>query len=377
MTQQIINVGLVANDGTGEALRDAFVAVNDNFSEVYAAGPVGSNVRIANNTITTTVVNQDLVLRPNGIGNIQANATILPGIDAVYDIGRANRRFDSIHAAYFYGNGAGLSGVVTTGLANGTTSLSTYQNGNIAFTISGVSNVAVFSSTELVLNGNVSANYFVGNGQFLTGIDTISSGNSNVSIPEPSGNVTISVDGVANVVTVTSNSLQVNGNVVADNFVGNISGNLTISGANSGVVFNDAGVANAVAGFTFDKSANNLSVAGNVSAANLFGNGVAILGVLADRGGDTNNWDALTEMGVYTVNRTSWAGVQGAPLDSQVYVGLLEVKNSTANAIEQIFYPGQVTSDVKMQWNRARWAGTWTSWVKMVNAGQIITGGDF
>lgn len=377
MTQQIINVGLVANDGTGEALRDAFVAVNDNFSEVYAAGPVGSNVRIANNTITTTVVNQDLVLRPNGIGNIQANATILPGIDAVYDIGRANRRFDSIHAAYFYGNGAGLSGVVTTGLANGTTSLSTYQDGNIAFTISGVSNVAVFSSTELVLNGNVSANYFVGNGQFLTGIDTISSGNSNVSIPEPSGNVTISVDGVANVVTVTSNSLQVNGNVVADNFVGNISGNLTISGANSGVVFNDAGVANAVAGFTFDKSANNLSVAGNVSAANLFGNGVAILGVLADRGGDTNNWDALTEMGVYTVNRTSWAGVQGAPLDSQVYVGLLEVKNSTANAIEQIFYPGQVTSDVKMQWNRARWAGTWTSWVKMVNAGQIITGGDF
>lgn len=377
MTQQIINVGLVANDGTGEALRDAFVAVNDNFSEVYAAGPVGSNVRIANNTITTTVVNQDLVLRPNGIGNIQANATILPGIDAVYDIGRANRRFDSIHAAYFYGNGAGLSGVVSTGLANGTTSLSTYQNGNIAFTISGVSNVAVFSSTELVLNGNVSANYFVGNGQFLTGIDTISSGNSNVSIPGPDGNVTISVDGVANVVTVTSNSLQVNGNVVADNFVGNISGNLAISGANSGVVFNDAGVANAVAGFTFDKSANNLSVAGNVSAANLFGNGVAILGVLADRGGDTNNWDALTEMGVYTVNRTSWSGVQGAPLDSQVYVGLLEVKNSTANAIEQIFYPGQVTSDVKMQWNRARWAGTWTSWVKMVNAGQIITGGDF
>lgn len=377
MTQQIINVGLVANDGTGEALRDAFVAVNDNFSEVYAAGPVGSNVRIANNTITTTVVNQDLVLRPNGIGNIQANATILPGIDAVYDIGRANRRFDSIHAAYFYGNGAGLSGVTTTGLANGTTSLATYQNGNIAFNISGISNVAVFSSTELVLNGNVLANYFVGNGQFLTGIDSISSGNSNVSIPGPDSNVTISVGGVANVVTVTSNSVQVNGNVVADNFVGNISGNLAINGANSGVVFNDAGVANAVAGFTFDKSANNLSVAGNVSAANLLGNGVAILGVLADRGGDTNNWDTLTEMGVYTVNRTSWSGVQGAPLDSQVYVGLLEVKNSTANAIEQIFYPGQVTSDVKMQWNRARWAGTWTSWVKMVNAGQIITGGDF
>ena len=48
MTQQIIDIGAAANDGTGEPLRNAFEAVNSNFTEIYTAGPVGSNVRIAN-----------------------------------------------------------------------------------------------------------------------------------------------------------------------------------------------------------------------------------------------------------------------------------------------------------------------------------------
>ena len=53
MAQQIINTGANANDGTGEPLREAFTAVNDNFTEIYTAGPVGTDVRIVGNTITT------------------------------------------------------------------------------------------------------------------------------------------------------------------------------------------------------------------------------------------------------------------------------------------------------------------------------------
>jgi valyl-tRNA synthetase len=83
-------------------------------------------------------------------------------------------------------------------------------------------------------------------------------------------------------------------------------------------------------------------------------------------------------MGIYTVNRTSWSGTVGTPLDSQVYVGMLEVKNSTNTAIEQIFYPGTVESgDVKIQWNRSNWANTWTQWIKIVNDYQIVYAGDF
>lgn len=34
MTYSLVNVGVIANDGNGDPLRDAFIIVNDNFSEV-------------------------------------------------------------------------------------------------------------------------------------------------------------------------------------------------------------------------------------------------------------------------------------------------------------------------------------------------------
>lgn len=37
MTQQTINVGVEADDGTGDPLRSAFIKVNDNFTELYAS----------------------------------------------------------------------------------------------------------------------------------------------------------------------------------------------------------------------------------------------------------------------------------------------------------------------------------------------------
>jgi hypothetical protein len=35
MTQQTINLGTVANDGTGDPLRTAFLKINANFTDVY------------------------------------------------------------------------------------------------------------------------------------------------------------------------------------------------------------------------------------------------------------------------------------------------------------------------------------------------------
>ena len=113
--QQIINVGEVANDGTGESLRDAFNAVNNNFANVWAAGPVDSQVVISNNRVSTNETNLDLILAGNGVGNVTVASTTVPSIDAVYDLGRANRRFDEVHAVYYYGNGAYLTGITGNG----------------------------------------------------------------------------------------------------------------------------------------------------------------------------------------------------------------------------------------------------------------------
>jgi len=42
MPQEIINVGAAPNDGTGDTLRDSFIKCNDNFTELYSSGGLGT-----------------------------------------------------------------------------------------------------------------------------------------------------------------------------------------------------------------------------------------------------------------------------------------------------------------------------------------------
>jgi hypothetical protein len=71
-------------------------------------------------------------------------------------------------------------------------------------------------------DGNLSANYFIGNGAFLTGIDTslISNGTSNVKVYN-NGNVAISVAGTTNVAVVTSSAFNLAGNLTANSLAAN------------------------------------------------------------------------------------------------------------------------------------------------------------
>lgn len=239
----------------------------------------------------------------------------------------------NISGSYFLGNGSQLTGLTIGKLANGTSNINIpTANGNVNVSVGGNSNVAVFTASGANIAGNVAGNYFIGNGSQLTGIvaeagAAIVYGNSNVSIGGPNANVTVGIDGVPNV-----------------------------------AVFTTDGV----------------SVAGNVAANNISGNGAALTSVMSDRGTDSNNWNSLTQMGVYTVNRLSWSGTVGTPLDSQVYVGLLQVMNSTGTAITQVFIPGTVESgNEKIQWNRSYWSGSWTGWIKIVNDFQVVSGGEF
>ena len=250
--------------------------------------------------------------------------------------------------------------------------------------------------TTVSATGNISGQYFIGNGSQLTGIvaeagAAIVYGNSNVSIGGPGANVTVGVDGTPNVAVFTAQGLSVTGNIIpatSNTFsIGNstnwwaniwVSGNtLYLGGVPLGI---SAGNVLTVDGQEVVSSNTTISISttGNITANNFSGNGAALTSVMADRGTDSNNWNTLTQMGVYTVNRLSWSGTVGTPLDSQVFVGLLEVKNSTNTALEQIFYPGTVDeSNVKIQWNRAYWSGSWTEWIKMVNDYQTVVGGEF
>lgn len=89
-----------------------------------------------------------------------------------------------------------------------------------------------------------------------------------ISVIDANGNVN------ANNVTITyalnANSATFSGNIVADNFVGtlegNVTGNIVIPGANSGVVYNSNGLANSDPRFQFDSTKNQVIVQGELIA---------------------------------------------------------------------------------------------------------------
>lgn len=410
-SQQTIDVGAVANDGTGESLRDAFTAVNNNFANVWAAGPVGTNVVIANNQVTTAVTNLDLKIAGNGVGNVVVASTMQPTIDGVYDLGRPSQRWSEVHSEYYYGNGAFLTGVGATSfntvdangvalVANTDPTLTLTPGNNINIVANASTNTVDFAVDDNPEFANVTATNF--NGVSLAVSDATVYGNVNALqgnftnlITTPAANIAnlyiednvIGSVGNANIVLdpggtgVVESTGNIHAPYIFGNLIGNISGNLTVAGANTGVVFNDSGTANAVSGFTFDKTTSVVSVAGNINAADFNGAGYGLNYVMADRGGDTTNWNVLLKMGTYTVNRTNWGGVTGAPVDSSVYVGLLEVKVANTQgavmSVQQTFYPGTVQDDIKIQFNRSYWSGSWTPWIRITNDGQQISGGEF
>jgi hypothetical protein len=70
MTRQVLNVGIVANDGTGDTFRIAGQKINDNFAELYESTAVDSFIDISGNNITSTNTNGDINLQASGTGQI-------------------------------------------------------------------------------------------------------------------------------------------------------------------------------------------------------------------------------------------------------------------------------------------------------------------
>jgi len=56
MARQIINIGAIANDGTGDALRFAFTKTNENFAELYNKdGDLAASITSVANSVPTDV----------------------------------------------------------------------------------------------------------------------------------------------------------------------------------------------------------------------------------------------------------------------------------------------------------------------------------
>ena len=70
MTQEVINVGVNADDGTGDSLYQAGQKINNNFTELFAKAAVDADIKFFGNNITSRLSNADIFVHPSGTGNV-------------------------------------------------------------------------------------------------------------------------------------------------------------------------------------------------------------------------------------------------------------------------------------------------------------------
>lgn len=225
-TQQIINYGATANDGLGDPLRTAFIKTDENFSNIWAAGPVGSNITITDNTIFVDDTNGNLILMPNGVGIIESRNHFIPRLNNVYNLGTPDLRWHEIYTNRVTAQDMTLSGnlivegnIVQTGntvtqslvlqLANLTTEA--FEANGAGIVIGANSNIATFlyNSTTNTWETNVpiSANSLSPggvNGSIQFNNDGRLSGAPSLRYDVPSETFTVG-NGPLRIATVTSN----------------------------------------------------------------------------------------------------------------------------------------------------------------------------
>jgi len=274
MSQQII-VTTPQNSGDGSPLATAFNYCNDNFSELYSR-------------VQTTPP-------ASLIGAVGDTAGMYAYDETYFYYCYAN--YDGVNTVW--GQVTQVGNVSVSAIISGTSNVKLSDvNGNATFSINGVSNVVVVAPASVAVNGvinavgNITGDYILGNGSALTGLPQ-SYTNANVAafLPVYTGNIaagniatTNRISATGNVTggnVTTSGQVSATGNIVTDqyfvgNFFGNITGNFTIPGSNTQVVFNTNGNADAVAGLTFNTAGPNLltvlgtiSSTGNVQSGNL------------------------------------------------------------------------------------------------------------
>jgi hypothetical protein len=284
MSQEVINVGTLPNDGQGDPIRVAFQKTNNNFTELYNIGGISgiangnSNIQIADSStvgISSTGVANVFVVSGTGAtvqGTLLANATITA-------VGNVEA------GGFFKGDGSLLTGVVssapaalitgntlssnvitssltTVGVLTSLTVAGTVAGGNLitSGTVSasgnvsglnlntaGVASVAgnitggnlntgggVSAVGNIVTAGNVTASFFIGDGSLLSGLNVGAGNAAQLTGTTLSSNViNSSLQTVGNLNSlIVSNALGGTGNVICNNIsaaasasvVGNITG---------------------------------------------------------------------------------------------------------------------------------------------------------
>jgi hypothetical protein len=295
----------------------------------------GSNVGISSEVITFT-----------SLANIRSGNADLGNLATANFFTGSGNNLSNIQASNITGQVANslVAGTVYTNAQPNITSVGTLATlsvsgnatvGNLTTGGSGgnVTGANVISANTFSASGNITANFFIGNGSQLTGLNTagVSNGTSNINIPSANGNVNISSAGNANVLIVTgigtniTGTLSASGNANLANIgtgglitaTGNITGGNLITGgvlsvtgnATVGNIGATSGVFTTVAGSLTTAAQSNITSTGTLTSLSVSGTSnlgavgnVTITGgtngyVLSTNGSGTLSWVAQSAGG--------------------------------------------------------------------------------
>lgn len=219
-------------------------------------------------------------------GQVSATSNVTAG--NILTAGLVSATGNITTAGYFLGNVACASGIYASRIFNGTSEANiAAANANLAISINGTSNVAVFATTGEYVTGLVSASGNITGANLLTGGIVSATGNITA------GNLTINNDAIISGNLSVVGNATLSGNILGDRIInGNTSieiqtasgnANISVGGTSNVVVFTPDGeyVTGVVSASGNILTSGNISATGNITGGNILGNGAGLSGINA------------------------------------------------------------------------------------------------
>jgi hypothetical protein len=143
MARQTINIGVVANDGTGDTFRVAGEKINNNFAELYTnfeATELGDGIELTGNDIIATRSNDDINLVPAGTGIVTMENLLVDGNIRLTDNRIATEQSNS--DLVLKASGTGVIKVDSIDLHDNTIKTNT-SNADLEFTTNGTGKISI------------------------------------------------------------------------------------------------------------------------------------------------------------------------------------------------------------------------------------------
>ena len=197
MTQEVIDVGVNADDGTGDSLYESGNKINNNFDDFFDRVIVKADIKFFGNNITSRLTNADIDVHPSGTGSV-----VFPAI-----------RFNDNNIEVLNSNddlkisASGSGRVVIAGLGFGGTSISSSDSASINI------------NENLIVDGDASFGgtfSFSGAQTFVTGSTFATLTFANGSITDSSGAISFGNENLTTTGTVTSGTLTMAGGSITD-----------------------------------------------------------------------------------------------------------------------------------------------------------------